>query len=196
MMAWSEYKNPNLAENDTVLLFSNMQRLIKIGRTHQRSEYVEYVALGSVFQVSFSPSSIFFTRPSPFSAFSLSKAPLRGPASLWLASLGLTGLHRGCWESVACASHHQGGEVGGAGQLTLNWGLELPAPGWIWPCKAQEAFSTWNSQGIPLERLRYGAWKAGGIGRVDAGSRLEGGRVVGICNNWWRIRLARVSSLH
>ena len=61
-----------------------------------------------------------------------------------------------------------------AGPLTLNWGLELPAAGWMWPCKAQDAFSTWNSQAKPLESLRYGAWKAGRMGGVDAGLRLEG----------------------
>ena len=45
--------------------------------------------------------------------FSLSGAPLRGPASLWRASLGLTGFHWGCWKSQAGASHHQQAEVGG-----------------------------------------------------------------------------------
>ena len=57
-------------------------------------------------------SCINFLSHFPLSPFSLSRAPLRGPASLWRASLGLTGFHWGCWKTLDGASHHQLTEVG------------------------------------------------------------------------------------
>ena len=113
-----------------------------------------------------------FTLPCPSTLFTLKGTP-QGSCITVASFTGVNWVSLGLLEEPGRCQPSPASRSWWLGQLTLNWGLELPAAGWMWPCKAQDAFLDREQPGEPPARPQIWpleGWKDGrGWRRVEVG---------------------------
>ena len=155
MMPRSDYKHPNVVKiilnyicSPNCAMLNDPLKTLELTRAGNTSKG-GIAGLAQVLSLSLSCISFLLPCPSPF--FTLKGTP-QGSFITVAAFTGVNWVSLGLLEDPGWSQPSPANRSWRAGQLTLNWGLELPAAGWIWPCKAQDAFFDLEQPGGPPGR--------------------------------------------